>query len=73
MRSRREWWREYLDEESTDPSTFSASELMLRLGQQLHAALLADRPEALAVLTVDTKRPRRQALYKGCGGDGAAR
>ncbi|MER6633686.1 GNAT family N-acetyltransferase, partial [Streptomyces sp. NPDC000987] len=26
----REWWREYLDEEPADPSTFSVSELMLR-------------------------------------------
>lgn len=70
----REWWREYLDEEPADPSTFSVSELMLRprwrkqgLGERLHTALLANRPEALAVLTVDTKRPRLQALYEGWG------
>jgi GNAT superfamily N-acetyltransferase len=70
----REWWREYLAEEPADPSTFSVSELMLRpkwrkqgLGERLHTALLADRPEALAVLTVDTKRPRLQAMYEGWG------
>ncbi|MGJ5899228.1 GNAT family N-acetyltransferase [Streptomyces niveiscabiei] len=70
----REWWREYLAEEPADPSTFSVSELMLRprwrkqgLGERLHTALLADRTEALAVLTVDTKRPRLQALYEGWG------
>jgi GNAT superfamily N-acetyltransferase len=70
----REWWREYLAEELADPSTFSVSELMLRpkwrkqgLGQRLHTALLADRPEALAVLTVDTKRLRLQAMYEGWG------
>ncbi|WP_460074141.1 N-acetyltransferase family protein [Streptomyces sp. YKOK-I1] len=70
----REWWREYLAEEPADPSTFSVSELMLRprwrkqgLGQRLHTALLAERAEALAVLTVDTRRPRLQALYEGWG------
>ncbi len=70
----REWWREYLAEEPADPSTFSVSELMLKpnwrkrgLGERLHTALLTDRPEALAVLTVDTKRPRLQALYEGWG------
>ncbi|MEV5950384.1 GNAT family N-acetyltransferase [Streptomyces sp. NPDC051993] len=67
----REWWREYLTEVPADPSTFSMSELMVRprwrkqgLGERLHAALLDDRPEALAVLTVDTKRPRLQAMYE---------
>lgn len=70
----REWWREYLAEEPADPSTFSVSELMLRptwrkqgLGERLHTALLADRPEALAVLTVDIKRPRLQAMYESWG------
>ena len=70
----REWWREYLTEEPADPSTFSVSELMLRpawrkqgLGERLHTALLTGRPEALAVLTVDTKRPRLKAMYEGWG------
>nr|WP_030618860.1 GNAT family N-acetyltransferase [Streptomyces achromogenes] len=70
----REWWREYLSEELANPSTFSVSELMLKpqwrgqsLGRRLHDELLAGRPEALAVLTVDTKRPRLQAMYEGWG------
>ncbi|MFE7311497.1 GNAT family N-acetyltransferase [Streptomyces sp. NPDC057555] len=70
----REWWREYLAEPPADSSTFSVSELMLRpkwrkkgWGERLHSALLGDRPEALAVLTVDTKRPRLQALYESWG------
>ncbi|WP_370270900.1 N-acetyltransferase family protein [Streptomyces sp. V4I8] len=70
----REWWREYLDHAPADPSTFAVSELMLRpkwrkqgLGERLHSALLDERPEALAVLTVDTKRPKLQALYEGWG------
>jgi hypothetical protein len=33
----------------------------------MHRALLASRNEALAVLTVDTKRPRLQAMYEGWG------
>jgi GNAT superfamily N-acetyltransferase len=70
----REWWRDYLDEPPTDPSTFSVSELMVRpnwrkqgLGERLHTALLDDRPEALAVLTVDTRRSRLQAMYEVWG------
>ncbi|MFD9637132.1 GNAT family N-acetyltransferase [Streptomyces violascens] len=70
----REWWRDYLAEPPADPSTFSVSELMLKvkwrkrgLGERLHTALLDGRPEALAVLTVDTKRPRLRALYEGWG------
>ncbi|MEU8989960.1 GNAT family N-acetyltransferase [Streptomyces sp. NPDC048558] len=70
----REWWRDYLDPMPVDPSTFALSELMLRqkwrkqgLGERLHAALLDERPEALAVLTVDTKRPRLQAMYESWG------
>ncbi|MEV7471468.1 GNAT family N-acetyltransferase [Streptomyces kronopolitis] len=70
----REWWREYVDLTSADISTFAVSELMLRaewrgrgLGQQLHKALLGVRDEALAVLTVDTKRPKLQALYDSWG------
>ncbi|MFE3652012.1 GNAT family N-acetyltransferase [Streptomyces sp. NPDC059122] len=68
-----EWWRECMDPPS-ETSTFSVSELMLRvasrgrgLGQQLHEALLGERNEALAQLTVDTKRPRLQALYESWG------
>jgi ribosomal protein S18 acetylase RimI-like enzyme len=70
----REWWRDYLDPAPEDPSTFAVSELMLKpewrkqgLGERLHAALLHDREEALAVLTVDIKRPRLQAMYESWG------
>jgi GNAT superfamily N-acetyltransferase len=70
----REWWRDHLDPAPADASTFAVSELMLRpksrkkgLGEQLHTALVADRDEAMAVLTVDTKRPRLQAMYEGWG------
>jgi GNAT superfamily N-acetyltransferase len=56
------------------PATFHVSELMVRpkwrkegLGARLHGALLDSRTEALACLTVDTKRPRLQALYESWG------
>lgn len=67
----REWWREHLDKPPQDTSTFSVSELMLRppwrktgTAERLHAALLAARPEALAVLLVDSDHPRVQAKYE---------
>jgi GNAT superfamily N-acetyltransferase len=70
----REWWRDHLDRVPADPSTFSVSELMIRvkwrkqgLSQRLHRALIDSRSEALAVLTVDTKRPKIQALYEAWG------
>lgn len=70
----REWWREYVNPAPADPTTFAVSELMLKvkwrrrgLGQQLHEALLGARDEALAVLTVDTKRPKLQAMYESWG------
>ncbi|MER5969690.1 GNAT family N-acetyltransferase [Streptomyces sp. NPDC002055] len=69
-----EWWREYVPTLPAETSTFAISELMLRvawrgrgLGQYLHRALLGPRNEALAALTVDTKRPRLQALYESWG------
>ncbi|MEU3725544.1 GNAT family N-acetyltransferase [Streptomyces sp. NPDC031705] len=49
----REWWQGHLDTPPERPDT--------------HDALLEGRPEALAVLTVDTKRPRLQAMYEGWG------
>ncbi|MFJ3923812.1 GNAT family N-acetyltransferase [Streptomyces sp. NPDC090022] len=70
----REWWRGHLDTPPEPASTFSVSELMVRpkwrkngLGPRLHDALTGGRPEAWAVLTVDTKRPRLQAMYEGWG------
>ncbi len=70
----REWWRGHLAAPPEQPSTFSVSELMVRpkwrktgLGPRLHDALLDGRPEAWAVLTVDTKRPRLQTMYEGWG------
>lgn len=67
----REWWREHLTEPPGDDSTFSVSELMVRprwrktgTAERLHAALVANRPEALAVLLVDPAHPKVQALYE---------
>ncbi|MFE4974842.1 GNAT family N-acetyltransferase [Kitasatospora sp. NPDC056651] len=69
----REWWRTFMPAPARSV-TFGFSELMLRprwrkrgLSQQLHQALLADRTEALAVLSVDTARPKVQALYESWG------
>lgn len=69
----REWWREHM-QAPADPSTFAFSELMVRprwrktgTGELLHEALLADRPEALAVLLVDPDHPKVQALYEQWG------
>lgn len=65
-----EWWREHVPEPD-DASTFAVSELMLRvkwrkqgLSARLHEALISPRPEAHVTLTVDTQRPRLQALYE---------
>jgi GNAT superfamily N-acetyltransferase len=70
----REWWREHLSEPPADDSTFSVSELMVRpawrktgTAERLHAALLEDRPEALAVLLVDPGHPKVAALYETWG------
>ncbi|WEO92705.1 GNAT family N-acetyltransferase [Streptomyces sp. FXJ1.172] len=70
----REWWSEHLTEPPADDSTFSVSELMVRprwrktgTAERLHAALIADRPEALAVLLVDPDHPKVQALYETWG------
>ncbi|MFI7020137.1 GNAT family N-acetyltransferase [Streptomyces sp. NPDC050164] len=70
----REWWREHLSEPPADDSTFSVSELMVRpqwrktgTAERLHAALLEDRPEALAVLLVDPDHPKVEALYEAWG------
>ncbi|GAA3808214.1 GNAT family N-acetyltransferase [Streptomyces chiangmaiensis] len=70
----REWWREHMQDAPTDDSTFSFSELMVRhawrktgAAERLHTALLADRPEALAVLLVDPDHPKVQALYERWG------
>ncbi|MFJ3673655.1 GNAT family N-acetyltransferase [Streptomyces sp. NPDC090106] len=72
--SGREWWREHLQEAPDDPSTFAVSELMVRpqwrktgTADRLHAALLSDRAEALAVLLVDPDHPKVEALYVGWG------
>lgn len=70
----REWWREHLSEPPADTTTFSVSELMVRskwrktgTAEQLHASLLAARPEALAVLLVDPDHPKVQCLYEDWG------
>lgn len=70
----REWWREHLAEPPADASTFAVSELMVRprwrktgTAERLHEALIADRPEALAVLLVDPDHPKVEALYETWG------
>ncbi|HEV2635824.1 MAG TPA: GNAT family N-acetyltransferase [Actinocrinis sp.] len=70
----REWWRRHWSPDTPDTSTFAVSELMVRAkwrktgtGERLHDALLTDRPEAFAVLTVNTGAPRLQALYQSWG------
>ncbi|MCX4691383.1 GNAT family N-acetyltransferase [Streptomyces sp. NBC_01408] len=70
----RQWWQGHLDTPPADPATLHVSELMVRpkwrrtgLGPRLHDALLEGRGEASAVLTVDTRRPRLQAMYEGWG------
>lgn len=69
----REWWRGHMPTPERT-ATFGVSELMLRpawrkqgISPRLHQALLADRTEAMTVLTVDTVRPRLQALYESWG------
>jgi GNAT superfamily N-acetyltransferase len=69
----REWWREHWTPDG-DSTTFAVSELMVRpqwrktgISQQLHDALLADRPEALAVLLVDVTHPKVRTLYESWG------
>lgn len=70
----REWWRDCPIEEPEQSRTFSFSELMVRpkwrktgTADRLHAALIDDRPEALAVLLVDPDHPKVQALYETWG------
>ncbi|MFG3229340.1 GNAT family N-acetyltransferase [Kitasatospora sp. NPDC048194] len=70
----REWWRQFVTPAPARTATFGVSELMVRprwrkqgVAEQLHETLLADRPEALAVLSVDTEHPKVQALYESWG------
>ncbi|AJC62099.1 putative acetyltransferase (plasmid) [Streptomyces sp. 769] len=66
-----EWWRESIDPAPADPRTFALSELMVRptwrktgASELLHHALVEQRPEALAVLLVDSEHPKVQRLYE---------
>lgn len=66
-----EWWRESVDPAPADPRTFALSELMVRpkwrktgASALLHAALIEQRPEGLAVLLVDSEHPKVQRLYE---------
>lgn len=70
----REWWREHWTAPTDDTSTYAVSELMVRLkwrrrgiATALHSALIAQRPEALAVLLVNTTNPVVQNLYASWG------
>ncbi|WP_189959499.1 GNAT family N-acetyltransferase [Streptomyces violascens] len=69
----REWWRDYLDSAPADPSTFSVSELMLRvkwrkkgLGERLRTALVDGRAEGPGRARREHD-PRLQAQYEGWG------
>nr|WP_236574056.1 GNAT family N-acetyltransferase [Streptomyces sp. GS7] len=66
-----EWWRDSINPPPTDPRTFALSELMVRpkwrktgVSEKLHQALLGERPEALAVLLVDSEHRKVQRLYE---------
>ncbi|MGW1728904.1 GNAT family N-acetyltransferase [Streptomyces sp. NPDC002306] len=71
----REWWRSTPHEPNNGhTATYAVSEVMVRpnwrkqgIADQLHAALLADREEDLAVLLVDVTHPKVQDLYETWG------
>ncbi|MEV7027465.1 GNAT family N-acetyltransferase [Kitasatospora sp. NPDC093558] len=70
----REWWREHIHPAPEATATFGVSELMVRprwrktgISERLHAALVDNRPEALAVLLVDPDHPKVQSLYESWG------
>ncbi|WP_240804280.1 GNAT family N-acetyltransferase [Streptomyces sp. A0592] len=70
----REWWRGQLDPVPEKTVTFAVSELMVLprwrktgTAERLHATLLHGRPEALAVLLVDTTHPKVQSAYEEWG------
>jgi GNAT superfamily N-acetyltransferase len=71
-----EWWSKHWAEapHGGDTSTFHLSELMIRprwrkhgLSMQIHEAIMTNRPEALASLTVDVTHPRVRKLYESWG------
>lgn len=66
----KEWWAEHWTPEGEDASTFSISELAVGPrwrktgeGQRLLEQLLDNRPEAIAVLLVDSTHPKVIAKY----------
>ncbi|MFC8826565.1 GNAT family N-acetyltransferase [Streptomyces sp. NPDC057137] len=70
----REWWREHLDPAPERTRTYSFSELAVHptwrgtgAAERLSRALLRTREEDLAVLLVDTRHPKVQALYESWG------
>ncbi|MFC8077586.1 GNAT family N-acetyltransferase [Streptomyces sp. NPDC057307] len=70
----REWWREHLDPAPERTRTYSFSELAVHptwrgtsTAERLSRALLRTREEDLAVLLVDTRHPKVQALYESWG------
>ncbi len=69
-----EWRRDSLDPAPADPRTFALSELTVPskwrktgTAQRLHEALMAERPEALAALLVDSDHPKVAALHESWG------
>jgi GNAT superfamily N-acetyltransferase len=74
LTSGREWWRPFIVPAPELSETYAVSELMVRprwrklgVAQQLHEALVADRSEAMAVLSVDVEHPKVQTLYESWG------
>ncbi|GAA2683488.1 hypothetical protein GCM10009864_65570 [Streptomyces lunalinharesii] len=66
-----EWWRKSLDPAPDHSQTFALSELMVRprwrktgASELLHTELVEQRPEAMAVLLVDSTHPKVQRLYE---------
>ncbi|WP_069626391.1 GNAT family N-acetyltransferase [Streptomyces niveus] len=70
----REWWREHVVPAPAKARTYSFSELAVHPAWRktgaaalLSKALLETREEDLAVLLVDTRHPKVQALYESWG------
>ncbi|MGP2436574.1 GNAT family N-acetyltransferase [Streptomyces sp. JW3] len=71
----REWWRDCgYEPDSGRTATYSVSEIMVRprwrkqgVSGRLHAALLEERAEDLAVLLVEVGHPKVRALYESWG------
>lgn len=68
-----EWWQGHraTPRPASGTRTYAVSEIMVRhqwrktgTAHRIHEALLAERPEALSVLLVDTAHPKVRSLYE---------